>query len=233
MFDQLLPLSIQTMTAKLLVHLVECIFKLREIEGDSKIRPILVNIMHSFVMKITSLSKIISKSIKIKQNEKNEINMEIKEKEVNEEEEASLDLYFKKDVNNAEEDMKKFKCKILINIDCRSIVNTLILGLKNVIFVFDNKNPNQKISEHKIFIKIFKNGLNCYSIQSKDFSLSNDNILFNEKENLDTFASLFISLPIPQFQEIFTQQLPFLYEKILISPNYINIPTHFCAHQSW
>jgi hypothetical protein len=51
----------------------------------------------------------------------------------------------------------------------------------------------------------------------------------DEKENLDAFASLFTALNQRTFEEIFKQQLPYLYEQILANQNYLTIPTHFLA----
>jgi hypothetical protein len=110
------------------------------------------------------------------------------------------------------------------------MVKTLILGLKNVIFVILN-NENNKIQkvqhDHKIYIKLFRNGLECFPILKDSIENSNE-----EKENLESFASLFTVLPMPTFQEIFTQQLPHLYEKFLESQNYLAIPNHFLGHAS-
>jgi transformation/transcription domain-associated protein len=54
LFDPTLSLTIQTMSAKLLVHLVESIFKFN---GDKKPRrEILIKIMKSFISKVKSLS---------------------------------------------------------------------------------------------------------------------------------------------------------------------------------
>lgn len=73
MYDPTLALSIQTMSAKLLVHLVESIFKL---QGNQQVkeagRHILVNIMAAFVNKVKSLSKMISRLGEHKEEQKSE-----------------------------------------------------------------------------------------------------------------------------------------------------------------
>jgi hypothetical protein len=95
------------MSAKLLVHLVESIFKISE-SDQSKGIPILNNIMHTFVLKITALSKFIIKfNVKDKQNIEH---MDIKDnKESTEDEDSSCEAYLKKD--NSVEISKNFRCK--------------------------------------------------------------------------------------------------------------------------
>lgn len=224
MYDPTLQLSIQTMSAKLLVHLVESIFKLKggdtgKMDQDKEIgKTILYNIMSSFVNKVKSLSKIIDKYA-LEQNSQDGV---VEKEEI--EEKSDDSIFDTKRLQDVSEETKSYKY-------CRLMVKTLILGLKNVIYVLlteqgqNTQSPRTK-EELKLFICLFKYGLNCFPI----FTLGPSPSPTEEKENLDAFCSLFPVLQTKIFQEIFKTEMPYLYEKILQNQIYITIPTHFLAH---
>lgn len=227
MYDPTLQLSIQTMSAKLLVHLVESIFKLKggdtssgKLDQEKEIgRIILYNIMSSFVNKVKSLSKTIEK---YSQEQSQTTEGVIEKEEI--EEKTDDSIFDTKRLQDVNEESKSYKY-------CRLMVKTLILGLKNVIYVLLTENGQNTQSprtkeELKLFICLFKYGLNCFPI----FTLGPSPSPTEEKENLDAFCSLFPVLSTKIFQEIFKLQMPYLYEKILQNQIYITIPTHFLAH---
>ena len=139
--DSSLPFTIQTMSAKLLLNLVEGIVRKNDQEqSEGKGRSILIRILDAFVNKFASLKKIIPKLLQENENIK----------------------------------------------DCRSLVNTLVLGLKNIVWgitqcskhlsstssssqekLLTLNNLNSSILEESmIFIRLLKNALQCFEIYS-------------------------------------------------------------------
>jgi transformation/transcription domain-associated protein len=123
MYDPTLALSIQTMSAKLLVHLVESIFKLH---GNQQVkeagRHILVNIMAAFVNKIKSLSKMISrlgdqKKSESQENKEDSATTEKKDekKEVSKDESIEYNPILDEGKKDPLDSDKGYKCKIIIS----------------------------------------------------------------------------------------------------------------------
>jgi transformation/transcription domain-associated protein len=260
MYDPTLALTIQTMSAKLLVHLVESIFNAHRNTTDNdqkeKGRDILLNIMSAFVTKVKSLSQLIGILEQRDAGDKKQSAQLNPSTTATEDEEksstaeegttgASNATSATEDVKEEEEDTSTDpNAKFLpfspykrsesltesVN-NCRLMVKTLILGLKNVIYVllaFDQVQTQRKQAdeETKLFTSLFKHGLKCFPVYSIGPALVSTT---DEKENLDAFASLFTALNQRTFEEIFKQQLPYLYEQILANQNYLTIPTHFLA----
>lgn len=49
---------------------------------------------------------------------------------------------------------------------------------------------------------------------------------------LEQFAQVFTIVDIRVFQDVFTSQLPYLYDKIIENQQILYIPQHFLAHPS-
>lgn len=128
--DNTLPFTIQNMSVKLLLNLVECITKKQD---DAKPRSLLVRILNTFVNKFASLKKLIPKL---------------------------LDKHTLTSRSTAE------------NIkDCRTLMRTLVLGLKNIVWGITSLSTRLQIisypvDENLLFIQLLKNGLKCFSIYS-------------------------------------------------------------------
>ena len=99
-----LPFTIQTMSAKLLLNLVECIARKNDTEGKG--RTLLVRILDAFVNKFSSLKKQIPKLLQDKQSKPHKRNDRIK--------------------------------------DCRILLRTLVLGLKNIVWGISSCSPNYR-----------------------------------------------------------------------------------------
>lgn len=101
-------ITIQTMSAKLLVHLVECIFKLNDQNAG---RVLLINLLYAFVNKIKSLSKL-DKKFKEKEKLKNDKKQQDQEKKrKREDSESSIEKPdFTFDSQPLEIDHKNIKC---------------------------------------------------------------------------------------------------------------------------
>jgi transformation/transcription domain-associated protein len=148
--DTTLPFAIQTMSAKLLLNLVECIARKNDPEGKG--RALLVRILDTFVNKFASLKNQIPKLLQNKQG-------------------------------------KSFKATDNIK-DCRLLLKTLVLGLKNIVWGIGSCTPSFKsvgsvtsgvstsnqpssslktstLEESLIFTSLQKNALKCFVIYSQ------------------------------------------------------------------
>lgn|SRR5690606_12068321 len=87
----------------------------------------------------------------------------------------------------------------LTEVDCRLMVKTLILGLKNVIFVMlsmdaQKQTPGQpsqprvpkQTDEIKLFLSLFKHGLNCFPV----YTMGSNPSPSDEKEVLTLIIQL-------------------------------------------
>lgn len=188
--DPTLPFSIQTMSVKLLLNLVECITKKNE---EGKGRALLIRILDAFVNKFSSLKKIIPKLI---------------------DKPASEDEPDAKATDNVK--------------DCRMLIKTLVLGLKNIVWGISscnvNRNGKSSVEESLIFTNLLKNGLKCFSIYSVGTNPS------EEKEILDHFAAVFNMVDQRIFQDVFSLQMPFLFDRMVENQTISTIPQHFLAN---
>jgi hypothetical protein len=110
----------------------------------------------------------------------------------------------------------------------KTFLKTLILGLKNVIFVLisDQNITRSPVEEIKLFKTLFKYGLQCVVIFTVSAKLTNT----DDKEDLESFASLFVIPSQRTFQEVFKQNVNYFYEKIKDNPSYLNIVSHFSTN---
>ena len=211
--DTTLPFAIQTMSAKLLLNLVECIARKNDPEGKG--RALLVRILDTFVNKFASLKNQIPKLLQNKQG-------------------------------------KSYKTTDNIK-DCRLLLKTLVLGLKNIVWGIGSCTPSFKsvgslgssttsvpsntsatlktstLEESLIFTSLQKNALKCFVIYSQNAGWP---VPYpqEEKDILDHFAAIFTMVDAKIFQDVFSVQMPFLYERILENHAILTIPQHFLAN---
>lgn len=125
--------------------------------------------------------------------------------------------------------------------DCRILMRTLVVSLKNIMWGISNcsgmvRNPNASQpqqppkmmtpEESSMFVSLLKNGLKCFPI----FTEGNQPALAEEKDTLDHFAAVFTMVEPRIFQDAFSTQMPFLFERILENQAMLNIPQHFLAN---
>jgi len=121
---------------------------------------------------------------------------------------------------------------------CRAMFRTLLVGLKNVIYVMKtglsspglDAKTNPFTGELKLFMTLFKHGLDCFPVYT--IGAPTEQSRGDEKQGLDIFSSLFTILPVHTFVEIFKEQLPYLYERSIDNPIYLDIPSHFLSNQT-
>uniref|UniRef100_A0A6U0LAK3 Non-specific serine/threonine protein kinase n=1 Tax=Percolomonas cosmopolitus TaxID=63605 RepID=A0A6U0LAK3_9EUKA len=286
MYDPTLTLSIQTMSAKLLAHLVESIYHICRDPSSPQERElgveILINILRAYTTKTKTLSRHIKKvqevieELKKKkgavvasgsagennakddetessdESSSNEMkkspskkkskpasesttttttttasdSSDTKSDEQNEETKEAKDMHVYYPLLHKNESLEE-------NLNqCRLMLKTLVLGLKNVAYVLINmdevgiKANAHRDEEIRLLVSLFKHGVNCFPV----YQLIGSTLSDEEKENMKTFASLFTILSPPTFEEVFNQQMQFLYDKIVENEAYLDIVNYFCAN---
>lgn len=129
--------------------------------------------------------------------------------------------------------------------ECRTLVSTLVIGLKNIVWGITNcAKPQQQsntmndhskqhqlsisLEESFIFSRLLKNALQCFSIfSSGSIPHQNDQSSNDERETLESFAQLFTMLDPRIFQDIFRMYLPLLFEHIVKNTSMLAIPQAF------
>lgn len=252
--DPTLPFGIQTMSAKILLNLVECIVR-KNSESNGRGRPVLVHILDAFVNKFSSLKHSIPGLLEASKQK--------------DEDEKDAGANWQSERSN---DQVK---------DCRLLLKTLVLGLKNIVWgisscnskfntvsssgpsaasvaaaagptsadyaaalatagrpetLGDSLSRNKdattsrsariSVEESLLFTRLLRNGLMCFSIYG-----TGQRPTAEEKENLDSFAQVFTMVDPRIFQDVFTTQLPFLFDQILVNQSMLLIPQHFLANQ--
>ncbi|KAL6045043.1 putative transformation/transcription domain-associated protein [Balamuthia mandrillaris] len=216
--DPSLPFNIQTMSAKLLLNLVECIARKNTAESSHG-RTLLVRILDNFVNKFSSLKKQIPKIVSQKP-----------ESIITAEEESA-----------SAHKKRRAQARALSNVkDCRLLMKTLVLGLKNIVWGISSCSPAFRLmtggredlqravalEESLIFTRLLKNGLKCFSIYSEGPNPSPQ----EEKDILDHFAAVFTMVDGSMFRDVFNTQMPFLFQQMMSNQAVLTIPQHFLAN---
>jgi transformation/transcription domain-associated protein len=257
MYDPTLSLTyIQIMSAKLLVHLIESIFTSQSqkkpdepsTSGDKIDKKIIIHLMSAFVTKLKSLANTINELKKIDLKREKSGDQNSTTEEANNNTEQHSDQITDISEKDSDESDKKEKSETSMNCvafspyktnssfvenvnHCRTMFRTLLVGLKNVIFVMrtvktsPTQGKNRFSEEIKLFMILFKHGVDCFPV----YSIGPAPTPTEEKQSLDNFSSLFTIIPVQTFLEIFKEQLPYLYQKSIENPIYLNIPSHFLA----
>ncbi len=128
------------------------------------------------------------------------------------------------------------------SIDCRLLLKTLVLGLKNIVWGISSCSPNYRptssnaplqvpitstskssVEETLIFTSLHKNGLKCFSIYSQgpnphpqeEKDVHNISFYVQLFQILDHFAAVFTMVDARIFQDVFSIQMPFLFDRML------------------
>ena len=122
--------------------------------------------------------------------------------------------------------------------DSRTMFKHLVFGLKTAVMVFNSlpRDEKSKQQELPLLTKLFRYGLDCFDIYdlALDESIVGDSkqrISEEEKEIFNNYSSLFTSLPINLFTEVFKTQFEYLYKKLLEgrSMTFIHIPSNILS----
>ncbi|KAI8605964.1 hypothetical protein EDD21DRAFT_315697 [Dissophora ornata] len=245
--DPSLASSIQTMCAKLLLNLVDCIVRIPN--GEGKI--LLIKILDTFTNKFAALNLAFSGILKQTERKKNG------------EEGAEDDFDFEKarsiHTASSSNDIQVDPAK-----DGRFLFKNLVAGLKTILVNLKNLNEPTAVGgtnpvareyvqeQAEIFTRLFQEGLKCfdyYTLDGTDNSTpppkpSNDKSNLDatptgrlgptskeEKETLEHFALVFTIADPAIFQEVFTSQMGFLFDQTLHNISLLQIPQFFLANE--
>ncbi|XP_065666832.1 transformation/transcription domain-associated protein isoform X3 [Hydra vulgaris] len=248
-YDESLPLSIQRMSCKLLLNLVECIRQKSE-ESSVNGREILMKMLEVFVRKFQTIAKYHIPGIMNKC-------------------EPAIEPPVGKEISNfppspsikdddIDEDSKKCTgtAKDSFSVpDYREMVKTLVCGVKTItwgagscklpgditISVYPQGNKVFLPSETEIFIRLLKYALvalDVYQISInptgtgyvKMTNSPNQIRMKEEKEILEHFAGVFTMLNTATFKEVFSASIDYLVERIHNNYAFQIIPNSFLAN---
>jgi len=82
------------------------------------------------------------------------------------------------------------------------------------------------VEEGLIFTCLLRNGIKCFTI----YSAGPNPAPQEEKELLDHFAAVFTMVDPKVFQDVFSLQMPFLFDNMLENQGMLTIPQHFLAN---
>ncbi|KAH3761988.1 transformation/transcription domain-associated protein [Pelomyxa schiedti] len=204
--DPTLSFSLQSMSAKLLLNLVEYISKC-EADGKAGPRALIIRIFDVFTNKFSTLKTQIPKLLK----------------EPPSDDQQNLDVIK----------------------ECRMLLKTLVLGLKNIIWGITSctqpaPNPATptspfaaqsslgayrvaQIEESKTYSTMLKSGIRSFIIFSRGHGASPA----EEKEILDHFAVVLTMVDPRIFKDVFETHMPFLFDQILKNQAILTIPQTF------
>ena len=250
--DPSLPYGIQTMSAKLLLNLMDCVNS-DKIEIDLR-RPLSMKILSILLRKYSRLSKIVEEinSRRFDHSSKNE---------------KTFDVFWEDPLKS------RVICSDSISADTgkdsvrdiKFVLKTVTAGVKSIILSFKTNyisfNPetdapvhpanafsnscNFTLEESRLFIDMFRDGVACFDICQSEVTTSSNgpatsggngtsvtSISAEDKELVDQFAYIFTLLDPYIFQDVLSAHLEYLFEKIVNNPLLLIIPQYFLAINS-
>ncbi|XP_072275172.1 transformation/transcription domain-associated protein [Pyxicephalus adspersus] len=244
--DESIPSSIQTMSCKLLLNLVDCIRSKSEQENGNG-RDILMRMLEVFVLKFHTISRYQLSAIFKKCKPQSELSAAdailasvppaapanaLPAAPTTPLTQVPL-LVFDKQGDKDKEDKQTFQVT-----DCRSLVKTLVCGVKTITWGITSCKapgeaqfvPNKQLQpkETQIYIKLVKyamQALDIYQVQIAGNGQTYIRVancqtvrMKEEKEVLEHFAGVFTMMNPLTFKEIFQTTVPYMVERI--SKNY-------------
>ena len=242
--DPSLPYGIQTMSAKLLLNLMDCVNS-DKIEVELR-RPLSMKILTVLLRKYYRMSKVVEEINKQRFNS-------------NEKGEKIIDAFWEDPLKS------RIICSDSISADngkdnvrdIKFVLKTVTAGIKSIILSFKTNyisfNPesdthihaanafshscNFTLDESRLFIEMFRNGVACFDICQSDILPSNvystgssiTSISSEDKELVDQFAYIFTLLDPYIFQDVISSNMDYLFEKIVTNPVLLIVPQYFLA----
>lgn len=183
--DESLPTSIQTMSCKLLLNLVECI-RAKADQESNNVRDLLMRMLEVFVLKFKSIGKLQLPALIQKSKPTAVTQPGGQLNDANKLDELKISVGFPGGIGdaNAKEDKPKFGFPTSPSVnfsvtDCRSLVKTLVCGVKTITWGIPSyKNPGDTMShppsgskqfhpkETIIFIRLVKYAMQALDIYS-------------------------------------------------------------------
>lgn len=245
--DPSLPYGIQTMSAKLLLNLMDCVNS-DKIEVELR-RPLLMKILSILLRKYYRLSKV------VEEINKRRFDSSLKSEKV-------FDSYWE----------DPLKCRVICsdsisadsgkdNIrDIKFVLKTVTAGVKSIILSFKTNyisfnsetdapfhpanafanSCNFTLEESRLFVDMFRDGVACFDICQSEVSPSGNSpngnnvssvtsISAEDKELVDQFAYIFTLLDPYIFQDVLSAHMEYLFDKIVNNPLLLIIPQYFLA----
>lgn len=246
--DSSLPYGIQTMSAKLLLNLMDCVNS-DKIEPELR-RPLSMKILSILLRKYHRLAKV------VEEINKRRFDPSVKNDKI-------FDVFWEDPLKSrviCSDSISADTGKDSIR-DIKFILKTITAGVKSIILSFKTNyissnsesdppvHPANAFSnschftldESRLFIDMFRHGVACFDICQSEFSSTNGptpsggnvtsvtSISAEDKELVDQFAYIFTLLDPYIFQDVLSSQLNYLFEKIVKNPVLLIIPQYFLA----
>ncbi|XP_013100353.2 transcription-associated protein 1 [Stomoxys calcitrans] len=247
--DESLATSIQTMSCKLLLNLVDCVRHHSE-EEPLKARNLLTTLLKVFVYKFQTIAKItlptITQRLKAQSNTStspsstSSSTMDNKETAIID---TAADAISKNQLTG-----NQMLCSLNI-VEYRSLVKTLVGGVKTITWGFvSSKSPSVDVTKQKqeklfqpyevsIYIDLVHwamEALDIYSINTSPANqLKTSGIIprtKEEKEVLEHFSGIFLMMHPQNFQEVFATTIDFMVERIHKNPSLQIVANSFLAN---
>ncbi|KAI8618395.1 hypothetical protein BC830DRAFT_946632 [Chytriomyces sp. MP71] len=249
--DDTLAPSIQNMCSKLLINLVDCLG-----DSQKPInRLLLMRILEAFAFKFTALKNLFPSVMKhhhrVKSNPPNPISVDTQEATLSAMD-GFVDLGIVQPVKSS---MRAFDGSHDLVKDMRFVLKTLIQGIKPVLLALRAFNPassgatpdldpNVPVAsgfspeEVQLFVRIFRDGLKCFDyFVSENFGPDGEYIDKNvdrsaplvakeEKEVFESFATIFTLVEPCVFQDVFSTNMSYLFDRILLNGGLQAIPQY-------
>ncbi|XP_075538774.1 transcription-associated protein Nipped-A isoform X6 [Dermacentor variabilis] len=236
--DESLPASIQTMSCKLLLNLVECI-RTRSDQENGNGRELLIRMLEVFVLKFKTIAKCQLPVLMQKSRQQGPPS------EANREDSARASLQFSASLA----DLKEEKSNSYTVADCRSLVKTLVCGVKTITWGIGTcKMPGGPLEEKQfqpketlVFIRLVKYALQALDVytlppgtgvvaggaaggtagagaassaHARTAALQSAVRSKEEKEVLDHFGGVFTMMSPSTFREVFSTTIEYVVERL-------------------
>ena len=245
--DSSLPYGIQTMSAKLLLNLMDCVNS-DKVEVEFR-RPLSMKILSILLRKYHRLAKV------VEDINKRRFDSSFKTEKI-------FDAFWEDPLKSrviCSDSISADTGKDSIR-DIKFILKTITAGVKSIILSFKTNyisfnsetdppvhpanafanSCNFNLEESRLFIGMFREGVACFNICQSEFSSTNlpapggnvtsvTSISAEDKELVDQFAYIFTLLDSYIFQDVLSSQLNYLFEKIVKNPVLLIIPQYFLA----
>ncbi|KAB7505950.1 Transformation/transcription domain-associated protein [Armadillidium nasatum] len=249
--DETLPTSIQTMSCKLLLNLVDSIKNQtgQNLSEASVGQDLLIRMLYVFVNKFKSIAQVQLPYLRNKEQNSNANSNSGSVSDIKQEDKASVSV--------AETDKVESTSKSLLScssaqsysvVDCRALVKTLVSGVKTITWGCALCKTSQENGltkpfypkETLVFIRFVKwamQSLEIYAIvvpgiqpqMAQRGQVPQTVRSKEEKEVLEHFAGVFIMMSSRTFKEIFTTTINYVVERIYINPALQVVANSFLA----
>ncbi|XP_066149283.1 transcription-associated protein 1 isoform X2 [Euwallacea fornicatus] len=249
--DDSLLSTIHTMSCKLLLNLVECIRHRAEAENSNESRDLLMRMLEVFVLKFKTVSKIHLARLLNKTESKKQ---DLPSQSANAEDKTELADGLE-GLIPSQPGEKETKSRLGIQhntvipygvAECRSIVKTLICGVKTITWVCVSRKTasGQTLAQARIlqphetliYVRLVKwalKALDVYMLNIGPASKVVQNVKAKEeKEVLEHFTSIFSMMNPLTFQEVFSSCIEYLVERVHKNPALQTIPNTLLANPS-